>query len=252
MTLGGGAGESPGGVSPPGARRTRREPLSSPGSHRPAIRAHTPAPVSEQARLAACDVSDEPARPGLVAAQAFVFPHGPPHEHLVEVAKDRIQHGLVEASRIVDPALDLTVEHQRQVREGLVRPASDAPAAHLAPHPRLRLARYRRREVHEVLPEPALRQPRSERVRQEVKRRVLVRATPVGILAVHRASLALVELKPALRQPLRDRGPQLQGLSLTVGMDNHVIAVALELDGRVLPSHPRIQRVMHEHVDEQR
>jgi hypothetical protein len=30
-------GESPGGISPPGARRTRREPLDSPGSHRPAV-----------------------------------------------------------------------------------------------------------------------------------------------------------------------------------------------------------------------
>src|SRR5205807_4982764 len=103
-------GESPGGISPPGARRTRREPLSSPGSHRPAIRAQPPAPVREQARLASGDVSDEPARPGAVAAQAFVFPHGPPHERVVEVAKDRIQHGLVEAPKVVDPALELAVE----------------------------------------------------------------------------------------------------------------------------------------------
>ena len=99
--------ESPGGVSPPGARRTRREPLSSPGSHRPAVRAHAEAPVREQAGLASGDVSDEPARPVWSAAQPFVFPHGPPHERVVEVAEDRIQHGLVEASVIVDPALEL-------------------------------------------------------------------------------------------------------------------------------------------------
>jgi len=81
-----------------------RESLSSPGSHRPAVRAHTPAPVREQVGLTSTDVSDEPARPGLVAAQAFVFPHGPPHERVVEVAEDRIQHGLVEASVVVDRA----------------------------------------------------------------------------------------------------------------------------------------------------
>ena len=63
---------------------------------------------------------------------------------------------------------------------------------------------------------------------------MLVRATPVVILAVHDAGLALVELKPALRQPLRDRGPQLQGLSFASSVDNHIIAVALELDGREL------------------
>ena len=34
----GGAGKSPGGISPPGALRTRREPLDSPGSHRPVVR----------------------------------------------------------------------------------------------------------------------------------------------------------------------------------------------------------------------
>ena len=31
-------GKSPGGISPPGALRTRREPLDSPGSHRPVVR----------------------------------------------------------------------------------------------------------------------------------------------------------------------------------------------------------------------
>ncbi len=46
------------------------------------------------------------------------------------------------------------VEHQRQVRAGLVRSASDTPAAHLTPHPRLCLARHRRSEVQKVLSEP--------------------------------------------------------------------------------------------------
>ena len=207
--------------------------------------------MREQAGLASGDVSDEPARPALVAAQAFVFPHGPPHERVVEVAEDRIQHGLVEASVVVDPALELPVEHQRQVREGLVRTTIDAPAAHLAPHPRLRLARYRRGEVQEVLPEPVLRQPRAERVAEKVERRVLIRATPVGVLAVHDAGLLLIELKAALRQPRSDLGPQLQGLPLAPSVDDDVIAVALEPDGRELPGHPRVERVVHEHVREQ-
>jgi hypothetical protein len=119
---------------PPGARGTRRERLRSPGSHRPAVGAHAKAPVREQAGLAPGDVSDEPARPGLVAAQAFVFPHGPPHEELVEVAEDRIQHGLVEAPVVVDAALQHDVEHAHQVREGLVRGKVQPPAARRAPH----------------------------------------------------------------------------------------------------------------------
>jgi hypothetical protein len=55
----------PVGVAPLDARRTRREALGSPGSHRPAVGAHAKAPVREQASLACGDVSEEPARPGL-------------------------------------------------------------------------------------------------------------------------------------------------------------------------------------------
>jgi hypothetical protein len=46
-----------------------------------------------------------------------------------------------------------------------------------------------------------LRQSRAERVPEEIERRVLVRAAPVVVLAVHDAGLALVELQAALRQP---------------------------------------------------
>ena len=45
-------GEWPGGIAPPGSLRTRREPLDSPGSHRPAVRARAEPPVSEQVGLA--------------------------------------------------------------------------------------------------------------------------------------------------------------------------------------------------------
>ena len=95
-----------------------------------------------------------------------------------------------------------------------------------------------------MLPEPALRQPRTERVAEEVERRVLIRTAPVVVLAVHDAGLLLVELKPALRQPLRDHDPQKAGVSFASGVDNHVVAIALKLDGRVLPGHPRIERVV--------
>ena len=59
---------------------------------------------------------------------------------------------------------------------------------------------------------------------------MLVGAAPIVVLAIHGAGLLLVELEPALRQPPSDRGPQLQGLSLASGVDDDVVAVALELD----------------------
>jgi hypothetical protein len=45
------SGEWPGGVAPPGSLRTRREPLDSPGSHRPAVGARAESPMGEETGL---------------------------------------------------------------------------------------------------------------------------------------------------------------------------------------------------------
>lgn len=45
--------------------------------------------------------------------------------------------------------------------------------------------------------------------------------------------------------------PQLPGLTLASGVDDHVIAVALEANARVLSGHPQIERVVQEHVGQQ-
>jgi hypothetical protein len=50
-------GEWPGGVSPPGSLRTRRERLRSPGSHRPAVGPRAEPPVGEHVGLASEDVA---------------------------------------------------------------------------------------------------------------------------------------------------------------------------------------------------
>ena len=77
-------GESPGGIAPPGARRTGREPLSSSGSHRPTVGARAEPPVGEQARFPSKDGSQEPACLGGVAAQPLVLPSGPTNEVFVD------------------------------------------------------------------------------------------------------------------------------------------------------------------------
>src|SRR6516162_8401397 len=52
----GARGESPGGISPPGARRTGREPRGSSGSHCPAVRPQTKPPVREEVGFTSSDV----------------------------------------------------------------------------------------------------------------------------------------------------------------------------------------------------
>jgi hypothetical protein len=65
----------------------------------------------------------------------------------------------------------------------------------------LRVVAGCREEVDELAALLLLRQSRAERVPEEIERRVLVRAAPVVVRAVHDAALLLVELEAALRQP---------------------------------------------------
>jgi hypothetical protein len=73
-------------------------------------------------------------------------------------------------------------------------------------------------------------------------------AAPDRALAVDDAGLVLVELEPAVRQPRGDHSPKLSGLLLASRVHDHVVAVALELDARVLPGHPEIERVVQKRV----
>jgi len=71
-------------------------------------------------------------------------------------------------------------------------------------------------------------------------------ATPVGVLAIHDARLVRMQLQTDLRQASSDRVPDPVGLGLAAAVHHRVIAVPLELDVRVLPGHPGIERVVHE------
>jgi hypothetical protein len=126
-----------------------------------------------------------------------------------------------------------------------------APAADLPPQLLARVIADRRDEADEHIAGPVPRQPRAERVPQEVERDVLVGAAPDRALAVDDAGLVLIELEPAVRQPRSDRTPQPAGLAFASRVHDHVVAVALEADGRVLPGHPEIERVVQKDVGQQ-
>src|SRR6185437_6286284 len=105
-------GEWPGGVSPPGSLRTGREPLDSSGSHHPVLGPHTQPPVGEEGWVTSRDVLQPSHRPEQVAVQSLVLPCGPTLEVAVDAFEEGIQHGLVEAPVVVDPALHDRVDHQ--------------------------------------------------------------------------------------------------------------------------------------------
>ena len=53
-----------------------------------------------------------------------------------------------------------------------------------------------------------------------------------------------MKLQPDFDQPACKRLPHLAGLTLTDAMDHTIVRIALERDGRELPDHPQIERVM--------
>jgi hypothetical protein len=62
----------------------------------------------------------------------------------------------------------------------------------------------------------------------------------------------VIRLKTQCPEPRGDGGPQFAGLFLTVAVSDDVIREALEWAAREFPVHPRIERIMHEQVSQQR
>src|SRR3954449_11701941 len=98
------------------------------------------------------------------------------------------------------------------------------------------------------LPPVALGPSGPKRVAQEVELDVLVLTLPVAVLTVDDLGLLRVKFQTAFRQTLSDRLQQLLSSSLALGVDDHIIRITLELDVRIAPSHPGIERVVQKEV----
>src|SRR5262249_28823947 len=115
-----------------------------------------------------------------------------------------------------------------------------------------RLVTHPRQEAHKELPSVVLGPSGPKRVAQEVELDVLVLALPVAILAVDDPGLLRMKLQTAFRQSRPDRLQQLLCLSLTLGVDDHIICITLERDARVIPLHPVVEGMMQKEVSQQR
>src|ERR1700733_8127033 len=119
-----------------------------------------------------------------MAAQPFVFPHGPAHQVLVDELESLDQLTPVEAAVVVDPASHRRVDRLCEVGEGQPAPQVKAPALDPATDRLRGFARDRREEADEVLASLAPRHPRTERVAKERELLVLMRAGAVRVLAI--------------------------------------------------------------------
>src|SRR5262249_58022101 len=96
----------------------------------------------------------------------------------------------------------------------------------------------RGRKAHKELRPPILGPPGPKGVAEKVELDVLMLAPPIIVLAVHDLGLLRMKLKTALLQTAPDRFEHVLGLSSTLGVNDHIVGIALERDVRIGPAHP--------------
>src|SRR5580700_5522249 len=170
---------------------------------------------------------------------------------LIDTPCQETQLGAVEGPVIVDPALDLGIDLPGQAEQVRATAAVEVPVPDLLAFRFLRRGADSRGKASEIASWP-LGQAAPEGVAEEIEAGVLEVSPAVRVLAVHDLRLPGVQLQAQGPEPRGDGGPQLAGLVLAVAVRNNVIRIALKRAAREFPAHPRIERVMHEQVSQQR
>ena len=106
-------------------------------------------------------------------------------------------------------------------------------------------------EVDEGLTPSGHRQSRPKGIAEKVELDVLTLAVPVIVLAVHDLGLLRVKLKTAFLQTSSDRFEHVLRLSPALGVNDHIVSIALEPNGRIGPVHPKIECIVHEEIRQQ-
>jgi hypothetical protein len=114
-----------------------------------------------------------------------------------------------------------------------------------------RIIAYSGQEAHEVFPPVVLGPPGSELIAQEGKLLVLMRSSPIRILAIDDFGFLEVKLQSAFGHPLDDRFAQVFRLLLRSAMHDGIIGIPFKGEAWVLARHPRIETVVQEKVRQQ-
>ena len=208
--------------------------------------------MGKQLRLPPGDTNEPMCSPSMVLAEAFVFPHGPADQKVIEMTEDRVQRGLVEAPVVLNPATEDQIPHARQVVDGLVAPHGQSPAPHLLAHLGHRVHAGRRGEVDEEFAPSILRPPRPKRVSQEIKTFLRIPAWPVVILAIDDTRLCRMHFQPTLSETTSDALQDLMRLRLRCAVRDNVICVPLEWHTGMHTTHPVVKREVQKHIGHQR
>src|SRR5262245_8011388 len=186
---------------------------------------------------------------GDMTAKPFVFPTCPANQGTLQVSENWGQRRPVEPAIVVHPAAYRGVHQTSQVFQRLVVPrGSQPPITDRRPDRLARLVTHPGKETHKGLPPVVLGPSRSKRVAQKVELVVIVLAFPIAVLTVHDLGLLRMKFQTAFGQPRSDLLQQLLCLSLALGVDDRIVRIPLELDARMMPTHPVVEGVMQKEV----
>lgn len=223
-------GESATGTAPMAARRTRREPLDSPGSHCSDHERPAPAPMRKQRGESALDARKPGKRPVLMPAQAFVFPHGPTNNHPVDMSRDRLKFGSTKPTVVRHPATNARSQILRERPERQVTSQRKSTPPQRLAHRGHRLATDRGRKPSADLAMTSQDAPGPKRVAQEVELYVVVGSGSPAVLAVHHPGFVRVHLQSDCGQPLLQMRPHLQRFGLRSAVQDAIISVSAKRD----------------------
>jgi hypothetical protein len=141
----------------------------------------------------------------------------------------------------------VTVEHPGQVVERLVAALMKRPASDRLPDRLESLIAGRRAERDAEGTPPPSRQPRPEWVAEKIELLVGVVSAPVIILAVDDFRLLGMK-RHAFHKPSLKLCAQRPRLRLTAAVADRIIGIALERDGRMVPAHLHVERVVEKEI----
>ena len=107
----------------------------------------------------------------------------PPRQYSVDVAQGWVKSRFIVAAVVVDPSTDMIVEHPRQIIQRLVAALVECPVTDSLPD-RLESFAADSRTERDAKPVPSARQPRPERIAEEVELMVREVAASVIVLAI--------------------------------------------------------------------
>ncbi len=207
--------------------------------------------MGEQFRLPLGNTSQPPSCSPAVPSQPFVLPTGPAGQTEIEILKRRGQSRGTVVAVVVDPTPQNGIERASQLIQGGAGASMEPPAPNGVTDTLGSFRAHRRTEGDEERTPPIFRLSSPKRVPEKVELRAGVITSSIVILTKDHVGLLGMQLQPTVAQSLIQLPPQPQSLCFTFAMTHGIIRVAFKRNGRAIPGHPTVKRIMQKQIRQQ-